>query len=133
LEIVGASGAVTVKVRALDGALPGFRTVTLAAVAASMFAASTCAVSWVALTKVVASAEPFHCTVAPETKPLPLTVRLKAGLPAAAEFGLREEMAGVGAAMVNVRLLEGAAEGLTTRTTAVPVVATRPVGICAVS
>ena len=133
LEIVGVSGAVTVNVTALDGALPGFRTVTLAEVAAATLAARTWAVSWVVLKKLVASGDPFHCTLAPETKPLPVTVRLKAGLPAGAELGLREEIAGVGAAIVNVRLLESTAEGLITRTTAVPAVATRPAGICAVS
>jgi hypothetical protein len=133
LEIVGVSGAVTVRVRELDGALPGFRTVTLAELAVATFAARTRAVSWVALTMGVASGEPFHCTVAPETKPLPVIVRLKAGPPAATELGLRAEMAGVGAAIVNVRLLESTAEGLTTRTVAVPKVATREAGICAVS
>ena len=58
---------------------------------------------------------------------------MRVGLPAATELGLREVMAGVEAAMVNVRLLESTVEGFTTRTTAVPKVATRPAGICAVS
>lgn len=133
LEIVGVAGAVMVKVTAFDGAPPGFTTLTLAEPAAAMAVAGTCAVSWVAPTKVVASGEPFHCTVALETKPLPLTVSGKAGLPDAAEPGLREEMAGGGVAMVNVRLLETDAEELATRTAAVPPVATRLAGIWAVS
>lgn len=39
--------------------------------------------------KVVERAEPFHCTVAPELKPVPFTVSVNAELPAATLLGLR--------------------------------------------
>ena len=42
--------------------------------------AGTDAVSCVALTNFVVSGELFHTTVAPEVKPVPLTVRVKAAL-----------------------------------------------------
>ena len=58
LKMVGAPGAVTVKVKALDGALPGFTTV-MDPVAGDSWAGSSAA-SWVALTKVVETAAPFH-------------------------------------------------------------------------
>ena len=38
----------------------------------------------------VVNATPFHCTAAPEAKPAPLTVSVKAVPPADAEFGLRD-------------------------------------------
>jgi hypothetical protein len=57
-------------------------------------AAGTDAVSCVALTKVVASAVPFQSTIAPEMKPVPLTERVNAAAPGAADAGLRLEMTG---------------------------------------
>ncbi len=47
-------------------------------------------------TDVVVSGMPFHCTVAPEKKPVPFTVSVNAGPPAVAEVGLKLEMTGVG-------------------------------------
>jgi hypothetical protein len=41
-------------------------------------------------TKVVVSAVLFHWTIAPERKPVPFTVRMKAGPPAVAARGLAE-------------------------------------------
>src|SRR5665213_28772 len=70
VEIVGAGGLM-VKTTALEAAASGFVTVTLALPAAAIRLAGTDAVSCAALTKVVVSAEPFHCTVEPETKPVP--------------------------------------------------------------
>jgi len=58
----------------------------------------TCAVNWVALTKVVGSAAPFQATVAPAKKLLPLTVSVKGGLPGKTDVGLRLVMRGVTAA-----------------------------------
>ena len=45
--------------------------------------------SWEAESKVVVRGEPFHLTVAPLTKLLPLTVNVNAGPPAVAELGLK--------------------------------------------
>ena len=78
------------KVRALDTAPPGFRTVTEAVPAAAISVAGIAAVSWVALTKVVVRFAPFQRTTEPLTKLLPFTVSVKAGPPAAALLGERE-------------------------------------------
>src|SRR2546421_3141544 len=83
-----------VKVSALESAVPGFATVTCAVAADKMSAAVMAAVTWLAETKVVVRAEPFHLTVAPLKKPEPLTVRVKAAPPAVAEVGLRLVSAG---------------------------------------
>jgi hypothetical protein len=69
-------------------------TVTEALPAAAIRVAETEAVSWLALTKVVARDVAFHRTTALDAKPLPFTVRVNVGAPAVAEFGLREVMAG---------------------------------------
>ena len=81
--------AVTGNAEALDGVPPGFTTVMLALPGVRIRLAVTAAVSCVALTSVVGSAVPFQSTVAPERNPVPLTVSVKAGPPAAAEVGLR--------------------------------------------
>lgn len=131
LEMVGVAWAVTVKVREFDRAVPGFTTVMEATVG-DIWAGSN-AVSWVALTKAVETALPFHRTCEAGTKPEPLTVRLVAGLPDAMEEGLSEVMVGSGVAIVNVRLLEADVEGLVVRTDAVPAAATNAAVICAVT
>ena len=43
-----------------------------------------------ALSNVVGSAEPFHCTTAPEANPVPFAVKMNAGPPAGAALGLIE-------------------------------------------
>src|ERR1700679_58996 len=63
------------------------------------------AVSCVALTKVVGSDAPFHCTCAPCGKPVPFTVRVKDGPPCMTETGLRVVMTG-GAVMENLLAAE---------------------------
>jgi hypothetical protein len=68
---------------------PGLTTVTRAVPAEAMFAAGTDAVSFSLPTKVVASATPFHLTIAPETKPVPLTVRVNPDPPGAVLMGTR--------------------------------------------
>jgi hypothetical protein len=99
-EIIGFGGmkGLTVKVSPLEVTPPVSRTVTLALPGAAIRLAATAAVSCAALTKVVGTAEPFHCTTEPERKPVPFTVRVKAAPPAATEFGLRLVMASVWAA-----------------------------------
>ena len=54
--------------------------------------AGICAVSVVALTKLVLSDKPFHCTMAPLTKPDPVIVTDTEGLPAGADAGDRDDI-----------------------------------------
>ena len=65
----------------------------------AMSAAETDAVNCVALTKLVGSAEPFHCTTVPATKFAPLTVRVNAGPPALTVAGLTEVIFGAAASV----------------------------------
>jgi hypothetical protein len=51
---------------------------------------------------VVTNGELFHCTVAPERKPDPLTVRVSAGPPAVAEGGERLVTMGGGGTTLRV-------------------------------
>ena len=72
-------------------------TLILAVVAVAMSAALMLAVNWVLDTKVVTRFDPFQRTVdAPLTKPVPLTVRVKADPPAVADEGLKLMMVGRG-------------------------------------
>lgn len=48
---------------------------------------------------------PLNCTVAPETKPVPFTLKVKPGLPATADEGLIEVR--VGALMLKVNVFDG--------------------------
>jgi hypothetical protein len=82
--------ALILNVSALEAVLPGFTTVTLALPAFAIRLPGTAAVNWVAVTKLVESGEPFHCTTALETKLEPLTVSVKAGPPTVAPFGLSD-------------------------------------------
>ena len=70
-------GATTAKARVPVAACP-FTTEILTLLAVPIKLAGTVAISWVALRKVVASEDPFHCTVEPLWKFVPLTVRVKA-------------------------------------------------------
>jgi len=72
-------------------------TVICAVPTAAIRLASTGAVNWFALTTLVASAVWFQCTIASEPNPLPITVKVNAGPPAVAAFGLMLLMAGAGA------------------------------------
>jgi hypothetical protein len=81
--------AVMVKVAPAD-VTPFSTTVTVAVPAEAMRFAGTWAVNWLEFTKVVVSAVLFHWTIAPERKPVPFTVRMKAGPPAVAARGLAE-------------------------------------------
>jgi hypothetical protein len=80
----------TLNVSALEAVIPGFTTVTLALPTFVIRLPGTVAVNCVAFTKLVKSGEPFHFTVAPETKLEPLTVSVNAGSPTVALFGLSE-------------------------------------------
>ena len=80
----------------------GFVTATVAVPAVAISAAAIATVSWVALTKVVVLAAPLNFTTDVDTKPVPLTVRLKAALPAVALLGEREVAVGAGLLMLKV-------------------------------
>jgi hypothetical protein len=103
----GARGGEIVKLKAFDKPPPGegLLTVMLAVPAETMSLAGMEAVSLVALLKVVVRSDPFHRTVALETKLDPLTVRAKPGSPASAELGLIPEINGTGLLTVSVNVL----------------------------
>src|SRR2546423_4195855 len=113
----------TVKACAAEAPPPGagVTTVTCGVPAAATSAAATAAVICVALTKVVVRVAPFHLTVLPLTKPVPVTVSVKAGLPADVLVGDRAARGGAELLTVNVWAAEvpppGA--GVTTVTDAV--------------
>jgi hypothetical protein len=84
--------------RASPSSTVGLTTVTEAVPAAAMSLDGTAAVNCVALTYVVVSAVPFHCTTeafAPFTKLVPFTVSVNAAPPTIAEAGTNEEIVGV--------------------------------------
>ena len=74
----------------------GVKTVTDTDPAAIKFVAGTSAVNCVGLIKLVARSTPFHLTTEPLTKLLPVTVSVKAALPAIAVTGLIETITGTG-------------------------------------
>src|SRR5262249_9351046 len=76
---VGLGGTLICKLAAFDVPPPGGgeNTVTLAFTGVVMTDAETCAVNWVALTKVVGRALPLIRTTDAFAKPVPLTVNLK--------------------------------------------------------
>src|SRR6267143_5615650 len=133
---VGA-GLFTVNVWAAEVQPPGagVTTVICGVPAVATSAAAIAAVSWVALTNVVVRPAPFHCTLAPLTKLLPVTVRVKAAPPTVALGGESDVTVGPGLVIVNVCAAEvpppGA--GVTTVTGGVPVAAMSAAGIAAVS
>jgi hypothetical protein len=100
--------------------------------------AGTVAVSEVALTKLVASAEPAKFTVAPLTKFVPVTVSVKLAAPATTLLGLSPVRVGTGfpvtALIVNVSGPDvPPPDGFVTVTAAVPEPAMRLAGTVAVS
>src|SRR6185437_5919990 len=74
-------------------AWPGLVTVTVTVPGVATADAGMAAVSCFPLTKVVF--EPFQLTIASELKPLPLTVKMNAGLPAFALFGTSSVITGI--------------------------------------
>jgi hypothetical protein len=80
----------------------GFVTVTLTVPAVAISAAVIAAVNCVALANVVVLAAPLNFTTDVDTKPVPLTVRVKAAPPAVALAGEREVAVGAGLLMVKV-------------------------------
>src|SRR5713101_6566305 len=92
------------KARALEVPPPGagVKTVTCGVPAVTRSVAGMLAVSWVALTNVVVRLPPFHCTTDAGTKPLPVTVRVKAGSPAERVVGEMLVSVGVGLLTLSV-------------------------------
>src|SRR5438552_1806601 len=113
----------------------GGTTVTCGVPAAPTSAAAMAAVSWVALTNVVVRVAPFHLTVLPLTKPVPVTVSVKAALPADVLVGDRAARLGDELFTVNVcaAVVPPPGAGVTTVTDAVVAAARSEAGIAAVS
>jgi hypothetical protein len=101
------NGSKIVKLTAFEGPPPGLGllTVTLAVPAVSISPAEMEAVNFLELLKVVVRSDPFHCTLAAETKLEPFTVRVKPGSPATAELGLIPVTDGTGLLTVRVSFL----------------------------
>jgi hypothetical protein len=74
----------------------GFVTTTESVPALASWETLRVTVNWLAVTNVAACDTPFTITVEEATNPLPLMVTVRAGEPAFAELGDREEMVGVG-------------------------------------
>ena len=94
-------GLRTSKVIALERLPSGLNTVTGTVPAVATSAARTFARNWVADTKVVTRSEPFQRTFEPETKLLPVTVRVKAGPPVVIKVGLILLIAGESVTLVS--------------------------------
>lgn len=113
-----------VKVNAPEVPPPGdeLKTVTVALPAVATSAAVMAAVNCVLLTKVVVRVLPFQRTAEPLTKLLPVTVRLKAALPARSELGFKLVIVGAGLLIVKLAApeLPPPGVGLKTVTFAVP-------------
>ena len=101
---VGAETGLMVNDRVPDVPPPGagLVTVTVAVPAVAISAAVIAAVNCVALTNVVVLVAPLNFTTDVDTKPVPLTVRVKAAPPAVALVGEREVAVGAGLLMVKV-------------------------------
>lgn len=138
------SGLLAVMVNVCAALVPppgkGVKTVTGMVPADEIFAAGTVAVNCVGLIKVVTSDTPFQLTTAPLIKLLPVTVNVKAALPATAALGLMEVEIGTGlltitGLMVKLSdpLVPPPGVGVNTATAAVPAVAIFAAGTTAVN
>jgi hypothetical protein len=117
--------AVTVKV-ALAGVVSApLSACTWTTRGAEIRLAATVAVSWVERTNVAANGEPSHKILVPPWKPVPFTVKTKAGPPAATDDGLRLVIVGPAAVIGNDAALEALPSGFTTVTDARPASSTR--------
>jgi hypothetical protein len=110
-------------------------TVTLKLPTVAMSEARIAAVSWVALTNVVARVLAPKFTTEVETKPEPFTVRVKATAPASALDGDSEVIVGAGLFTVKLTAFEVSPRGagLVTVTLKLPTVAMSEARIAAVS
>jgi hypothetical protein len=126
-------GALMVNVMELEVVPPGACTLTEAEPGLAIKPAGTVAVSCVGEPGMVVSAEPFHSTVSPETKFVPLTVRANPEPPAVALAGDSELTVGAGALMAKLMELEMTPPGACTLTEAEPGLAIRLADTVAVS
>ena len=109
-------------------------TVTLAVPTVAISEANIAAVICVLLTKVVALEAPLKLTVAPVTKPTPLTVCVNAAAPAAALEGKSELIVGTALLIVNETPFDVPPDpGFVTVTGAVPAVAIAAVSCVALT
>jgi hypothetical protein len=134
------TGALIVKMTLPEVPPPGvgFTTATLEVPTVAISAAVIAAVSVELETKVVARDEPFQSTTEPDTKFVPLTVRVRPDPPAVAEVGLIETIVGAGfIAVVTANIcafdVPPPGVGLTTVMLEVPTVVTSAAVIVAVS
>ena len=113
----------------------GLKTVKAALPALPMSPAGIEAVNWLALPKVVERFEPFQRNSDVGIKPLPLTVRVKDGLPAGMDVGLMLVIVGTGfgSLMVKSTEFELPIKVVKTVMAAVPALAMSLAGISAVS
>lgn len=132
LVIVG-TGAVIVRLTALDAVPPAFVAVIWAVPGCAMSPAGTDAVNWVALTNVVVKAVLLNETTAPVRKFVPFTVRVVAALPAITVDGEMLVRVGVGTVMVKLTALDAVPPAFVAVICAVPGCAMRLAGTAAVS
>ena len=82
----------------------------------------------------MATGPPFHWMMEPETKPVPVAVRMKPGEPAETELGLiPASVAAEGGETVKVSALEAGTPGSRTVMVALPAAESRLAVTCAVS
>src|SRR5690349_11137641 len=82
------------KLTAWETVPSGFATAMLALPTAAIRLAGTAALNCAALENVVDSGAPFHCTAAPERKPVPVPASVKSGPPAVVELGASDVITG---------------------------------------
>jgi hypothetical protein len=127
------TAAAMLKVRELDVPEVSVCTLTAALPEFAIKLLGTAAVSCVALAKVVASEAPFHNTVSPETKLVPLTDKVNAGPPDKAFDGDSEFRVGAGGLTVKPRGLDTAPAAVCTLTATLPGLAIQLAGTIAAS
>ena len=76
---------------------------------------------------------PFHCTIAPERKPVPFNVNVNAAPPTVADAGLRLVITGVGPLIENAAAAEGLPPVLIAVMLALPALAIRLAATAAVN
>jgi len=103
-EVSCGAAFLTVKVKAFEPPPPGagFTTVIGTVAAVPISDAGIEAVTRMLLLYVVVRFEPFHCTVTPDTKRVPFTVKVKAAPPAVLKDGVSDVSTGTGLLMLKV-------------------------------
>ena len=107
-------------------------TVTCTVPAVTRSLAGMAALSWVVLTNVVVRLLPFQRTVEAGTKPLPVTVSVKAGPPWSALLGASDESTGTGLELATVTVTAALVPVLPAASVAFTVSVCVPLGTSAV-